>query len=192
MGNTVTCEYFTIDTLGNSVDFGDCVAAHVPSGCANVTRMVKGGGAVYAPSNQATNIMDYITIMTTGNATDFGDLTAPYQSLGALADLTRGLFSTANDRGSSGPYGGGRKTTINYITIGSTGNASSFGSLTQARQGGAGVCDGTLGIFSCADSGNNTNRVDQVTVQTTGNATTWGELTIHRHHFGGQCAWDQT
>ena len=154
----------------------------------------EGGRGIWAggqtPSN--VNTIDYVTIATTGNATDFGDLTAPYQSMGALADLTRGIFSTANDRGTGDSYGGGRTSIMDYIAIASTGNAQNFGSLSQERQGGAGVCDGTLGIFSCADSGNNTNRVDQVTVQTTGNATTWGELTIHRHHFGGQCAWDQT
>ena len=192
MGNSNVCEYFTIATLGNSVDFGDCVDAHVPSGLANVTRMVKGGGARYTPSNSATNIMDFITIDSIGNATDFGDLLEATQSLGGLANVTRGIFAAGNNRGTGDSYGGGRTEVMNHITIASAGNAGNFGDLTQKRQGGGGVCDGTLGIFSCADAGNNTNRVDQVSVASLGNATTWGELTVHRHHFGGQCAWNQT
>ena len=70
-----TISFITIQTTGNSTDFGDLTSAKgYPSGMSNSTRGVFAGG--YQPTQ--INAIDFVNIATTGNANDFGDL-----SLGA-------------------------------------------------------------------------------------------------------------
>ena len=84
-----TIDYITISTLGNAIDFGDCVTAlYLTAGCASSTRMVSGGGMV-APS--ITNAIEYVEIMTTGNAVDFGDLTQKRRHLDSCSNAHGGL-----------------------------------------------------------------------------------------------------
>ena len=65
-------EYITIATLGNSIDFGDLLAACTsPIGTSNNVRGVFAGGYI---SPAEINTIQYITIATTGDASDFGDL----------------------------------------------------------------------------------------------------------------------
>ena len=80
----------------------------------------------------AVNTMDYIDYGNFGTCSDFGDLTALQEQLAGCADATRGIL------------GGGRISSTNtailvYITLASTGVAESFGDLTEARRGVAGV-----------------------------------------------------
>jgi len=65
-----TIEYITIDTTGNSTDFGNLsVKLYRTAGLSGTTRGVFAGGI---PS--VTDVIQYITIATTANTTDFGDL----------------------------------------------------------------------------------------------------------------------
>jgi len=72
-------DYVTIQTLGNSTQFGNLTTAREKqstTGSSNGTYGVfmcgsSDGGSPSTANN--LNIMDYITIATTGNATDFGD-----------------------------------------------------------------------------------------------------------------------
>lgn len=71
--------YITIDTTGNSTDFGDLTVGRRDIGAtANATRATFNGGS-------SNNTIDYITIQTTGNATDFGDLTGTGNKTGATS-----------------------------------------------------------------------------------------------------------
>lgn len=71
--------YITIDTTGDSTDFGDLSQGRRDIGAtANATYATFNGGS-------STNKIDYITIQTTGNATDFGDLTATNNWTGATS-----------------------------------------------------------------------------------------------------------
>ena len=68
MSNVI--EYVTIQTTGNSTDFGDSTVAreHI-AGISNSIRGVFAGGL----SPTLLNVMDSITFQTTGNAVDWGD-----------------------------------------------------------------------------------------------------------------------
>ena len=63
--------YLTIATQGNTVDFGDLLAAAANiSGVTDATKGVTAGG-----TPGVSNVIQYVNIATTGNAVDFGDLT---------------------------------------------------------------------------------------------------------------------
>lgn len=66
-----SCEYVTIDTLGNTTDFGDLIEDHT-YGCATSNGTI--GVIIGGEPSGYTNSISYITIATPGNATDFGDL----------------------------------------------------------------------------------------------------------------------
>ena len=74
--NTYTNIIFTvsIQTLGNSTDFGDRTYDYIGSAMSSQTRMVMSGGKDASSPHATTNIMDFIEIATTGNAVDFGDI----------------------------------------------------------------------------------------------------------------------
>ena len=135
--NTNTIDFITIATTGNATDFGDLtVARGYLAACSSSTRGVFGGGS--------TNTIDYITIATTGNATDFGDLTVSRYGLAACSSSTRGVFGGGFNLLPS--PAGTRLNVIDYTTIATTGNATDFGDLTQARQGLAACSNGHGGL----------------------------------------------
>ena len=120
---TNVIEYVTIQSKGNSVEFGDRTSTYEFQGAAasNTTRGILAGGYV-TPANK--NIIDYITIATTGNATDFGDLTTARHGGGGMSSATRAVFG--------GMWDGAADETMDYVTISSTGNATDFGDTTIA------------------------------------------------------------
>jgi hypothetical protein len=122
-------DYFTIATLGNSVDFGDLTnATRLNAGFSNTTRGVISMGDSGKPAYTAYNNIDYVTIATTGNATDFGDLLANSGGGGGGVDNTvRGVFA--------GPTNPGITNIMEYVTIDTTGNSTDFGDLSVARRG---------------------------------------------------------
>jgi hypothetical protein len=88
-----------------------------------------------------------------------------------------------------GVFGGGYSpgsnlNIIDYITIATTGNATDFGDLTEARWIGANAASSsTRGIFAGGNSA--TNTIDYITIATTGNATDFGDLTLGRRDING-------
>jgi hypothetical protein len=162
-----TIDYITITSLGNATDFGDLSRTqHGLSACSSSTRGVFGGG-------YWTNTLDYITINSTGNATDFGDLTGTSRGMvSSCSSSTRGVFGGGASPGS--PYI--LTNTIDFITIATTGNATTFGQLTQARYGLAACSSSTRGVFG----GGGQNTIDFITIATTGNATDFGDLTTEK------------
>ena len=87
--------------------------------------------------------------------------------------------------GNRAVFGGGYgtpsyKTTIDYITISTLGNAISFGSATSARYSSAGCSSLTRGIFAGGETGPSpvtySNTIDYVTIASTGNAEDFGDL----------------
>ena len=112
-------EFVTIQTLGNSVDFGNLtVGRRAIAAVTNATRAVSCSGA--SPS---TNTMDFITMASQGNATDFGDIAnqaAGYGAGGSTA--TRGVITGCSPAPDATP--------IDFITFSTTGNATDFGDTT--------------------------------------------------------------
>ena len=96
--------------------------------------------------------------------------------------------------GTRGVFGGGQnpsyQNTIDYITIGSTGDATDFGDLTVSRYLMPGASNGTRGIFMGGYKGGspgNSNDMDYVTIATAGNAIDFGDLSSARDGGGGAC-----
>ena len=75
---------------------------------------------------------------------------------------------------------------IDYVTIASTGNATDFGDLTQARAELAACSSSTRGVFGGGErTGGNSNVMDYVTIGTTGNATDFGDLLSETYGIAG-------
>ena len=122
------------------------------------------------------NIIDFINIGTLGNASDFGDLTnAPYQP-GGCANTTRGIFAGGE---LGGDFSYARVNVIQYVTMGTEGNASDFGDLIQVNRGPAGSANDTRGLFSTGltSSAVKLNVIQYITIASTGNATDFGDAT---------------
>ncbi len=125
------------------------------------------------------NIIDFINIGTLGNASDFGDLTnAPYQP-GGCANTTRGIFAGGE---LGGDFSYARVNVIQYVTIGTEGNASDFGDLTAVNRGPAGSANDTRGLFSTGITSSNVklNVIQYITIASTGNATDFWVMLLRR------------
>jgi len=128
-------DYITIATAGNATSLGGLnvlsLARSQLAGVSDGTRGVFGGGW----NGSANNRMDYLTIATGSAGGTFGNLTVSRGGLAGVYDGTRGVFGG----GSSIAFPETIYSTMDYITIATTGNATSFGNLTAVRYGLAGV-----------------------------------------------------
>ena len=120
-----TIDYITIDTLGNSQDFGEMTSqASNGSACGNNTRALhhKGNGST-APTTE----IDYVTIDTTGNATDFGDLGVSRSSTGAASNTTHATFTGGINISYSSGYR--VRNEIEIVSIDTPGNSTDHGDI---------------------------------------------------------------
>ena len=172
-------QYYNMSNVGTQGDFGDLTVGRYfnQSAGASTTRAIFSAGR--NPSS-VLNTIDYVTIASTGNATDFGDLSVFRQGLGDAANSTR-LVLVGGYGGSSG--GTAKQNVLDYVTIGSTGNATDFGDLTRKSQYTGGVSNATRGVFaggigSTSDDYGSTllNIIDYITIGSTGNANDFGDL----------------
>ena len=165
-----------ISSIGNAVDFGDLTTtARGTAGAQSTTRGVFAGGISSGPE-VLSNVIQYITMTTFGNATDFGDLTQARRNLAGFSSSTRGVFGGGfTPSPSTTQY-----NTIDYITIASTGNATDFGDLTQARSDFGGASTKIRGTFICGRTPSVQNTIDYVTIASTGNATDFGDAVTAR------------
>jgi hypothetical protein len=132
-------------------------------------------GLFYGGSSPQVSI-EYVTITTTGNATDFGDSALPqYTPVGGISSSTRGILA-----GGANSSSVGYRDTIHYVTIATTGNATTFGTLTNNARFAAGGSNSTRGVRLAGETSNGvaTNVIDYITIATTGNATDFGDTTV--------------
>lgn len=130
-GNVI--DYVTIATAANAIDFGD-LAANNESNCgaSDATRGLFMAGT-------AGNVIEYVTIATPGNATDFGDFatdgiqanTGETKKGSASSNGVRAVYGAAQWKNSLSSYY--HYDFIQFVVIQTTGNATDFGNLTQAR-----------------------------------------------------------
>ena len=120
-GNSIG--YITIQSTGNSTDFGDLTVdgRGGPANASNGSRGLIIGGNAPETSKQS---MEYVTIGTTGNATDFGD-----PQVGRSNACTNGCATNAGRGIWSGGWPG--NSMIEYVNISVTGNSSDFGDLSH-------------------------------------------------------------
>jgi len=165
---TNVIEYVNPTSAGNGIDFGD-----MPVNDTNVAMaaLANNTRAIYQRKEGVT--IEYVTIASTGNPSDFGDATT-YRRLGAagFASTTRGCI--AGGYIASSPY---LVNIIDYITIGSTGNATDFGDLLGIIYSPTGCSNATRGLICGGeDYGGYSNVIQYVTIASTGNATDFGDL----------------
>ena len=178
-------DFLNIPTMGNAILFGDLSygSREGAGAVSSTTRAIHAGGMGPA-SEVATNSMSFITIATTGNGTDYGDLTATKRQGEGCSNGVRGIFMGGeNDSPSSNTY----NNVIDFCTIASTGDASDFGDLTQARDGGGACSSPIRGVYAGGYTTGNVNTIDFVTIATTGNASDFGDMTF-AHTQGTGCS----
>jgi len=144
-------DYITIASTGNASDYGDIsqarIGLHNGSMGSNTRGLFAGGGRGSENQNASNGpvyTIDYITIASTGNASDFGDLTTR-RIYGASGSSKIRAIPRAGGYSYASP---GRSTTMDYVTIASTGNASDFGDLIDGEQQWAGASNGCGGTSS--------------------------------------------
>ena len=177
---TGTMEFVTIANSSNTTTFGNMTAAGgMVSACSNDTRGIffsvwdaSGSG----PAHKGH--IDYITIATAGNSADFGQLSVSRPEAAGFGSPTRGICAG----GYPAPDGTTMSNVIDFITIATTGNASDFGDLTQARQALSSASSQTRGVtaggavYGSPAYTLNINTIDYVTIASTGDATDFGDL----------------
>lgn len=190
-GRSDKIEYVTISSTGNSTDFGDTGEQTTDTGATgSATRGVYAAGV---QAGQNATIMEYITIASTGNSSSFGSLNTTYSRIqifsGVASSQTRGLFmgGQMNALSGSSPPGDpvsdstyGRTDTVEYITIGSTGNGTDFGNLAAFTWMGGQTSSRTraLGMGGYDYEGASFNNIQYFTIGSTGNSTDFGDLTV--------------
>ena len=75
--------------------------------------------------------------------------------------------------------------TIDFITIDSTGDATDFGNLTQARDNVAGASSNTRAVFGGGSSPTIRDTIDFVTIASAGDAIDFGNLVAARKSLAG-------
>ena len=171
-----TIEYVTIATTSNSTDFGDLITSRRDLGaCSSSTRALFGGGTTTG-STSATNVIEYVTIATTGNAVNFGTLTQARRSVSSCSSSTRGIWAGGYVTNSPATW----TNRIDFVTIATTGNATTFGDLTVIRASLSSCSSPIRGLFAGGQSPTFTNTIDYITIISTGNATDFGDLSVTR------------
>ena len=174
--------YITIASTGNAIDFGNLLSP--PSnnywayqvGASNGTRGLIAGNGQYVPSN----VMQYITIDTTGNATDFGDLTVARGGMGGANGGDRAVFAGGYWEVNTG----NPQKIIDYVSIPTAGNATSFGNLASLKSTCSGTSDNSRAVFH----NGNGNELEYITISTTGNATDFGDLVYTGEMIGNNAS----
>ena len=139
-GNVI--DLITIQTTGNSTDFGDLTVnrSHLDAG-SNAIRGIFVNGISTNPSTTALNTMDYVTIASLGNAVDFGD---------TVRTIFARAISTSRTRlvAACGTTGSGDFEEMDYVQIMTTGNAVDFGDGLPAAglEGPVGFSNGHGGL----------------------------------------------
>lgn len=173
-------EYITIASLGNGTTFGsyssNTTASSTGNGWSNSTRGAIFGGYTNPGNEVTSNIIQYVTIASTGNTTTFGTLVLARYSMCGTASTTRGIMTGGNYNfsGASGP-----SSEIEYVTIASIGNATSFGDLQSDRDETTATGSSTRGLIATGmlDGTSLTAVIDYITIASTGNGTNFGTMT---------------
>lgn len=163
--------YVDISNPGsNAQDFGDLQSANwAVAGASDGTYGIFAGGIPPI----STGSISYITIANTStNAQTFGDLTQANYLMSGAADGTLAVFGG----GQNGDPQGYAKTSMEYITVASVGNATEFGNLSVSRYGVGSASDGTYGIWAGGRDAILYNVIDYFTFSSANTAQDFGDL----------------
>ncbi len=165
-----TMDLIEITTAGNAVDFGNLSdgGRDYPSGCGSATRGIFFGGS--EPGFR--NIIDFVIMSSSGGANEFGDMRISPLTNFALSNATRGI-SAGGLTAPSPAYT--TNSSIEFITIASTGDSSDFGNLIEVNSYAATCASPTRGIFNQGGTPTYKKTIEYITIATKGNATRFGE-----------------
>ena len=163
---------FTSGTEFRGVTTFDTQGYFVPPSGTTTDRDRTGGRGVIKGGD---NAITYISISSQGNTKDFGDLTVQAINTSACASSTRGLFSAGYNHPSYYKI-------IDFVTIATTGDATSFGEITTSDSyvyGMGGCSSSTRGLFAggSAPSTSSLDTITYVTIASLGNSQNFGDLT---------------
>jgi hypothetical protein len=172
-------QWFQMSTSGTAYDFGDLTVARASlASCASSTRAVFSGGTSSSVYGSNDGTIDYVGFSGRQNAVNFGTMSISRTLHFSHSSSTRGIFAGGYS-GAASPSGTVQGN-IEYITIASTGNGTSFGSLVTSRHQAGGSGSTTRAVFGGGDNGSpgysatNQNQIDYITIASTGNATSFG------------------
>ena len=80
---------------------------------------------------------------------------------------------------------GNATATSNFITIQTTGNAATYGSLATARYRTISIADKTRGVTCGGAEPSKSNIMEYFTIQNSATAVDFGNLTVARDFIGG-------
>ena len=144
--NTNVIDFITIATLGDALDFGDLPVVAYGGANGIISDGVRGfqAGGSHSPGGYS-NTINQIIFQTLGNATDFGDLHVGASGVGNLypagcSNKTKGIVA-------GGQTPSSKLDVIDVFTMASSGNATNFGAIADARNlfSGFSDCHGGIG-----------------------------------------------
>ena len=184
-GYTNNIDFIEIQTLGNSMRFGDLGNfVGLGAGISNSTRGIFAGGSrptqsPFSGGNQ--NFLEFVTIATTGNGQDFGGVSTLFRYGAGISNSTRGLICGAYQGGGAS----GTLNTIQYLTIATLGDTLDFGDMTNNSgsgvQGMGATSSPTRGITFGGGTPTTINEINSITIGTLGNSVDFGDLSSNRY-----------
>ena len=150
----------------------------------NRGRAVFAGGYTGPSPGNGTTVIDYFNIQSGGIVQSFGTLSEDRKFSAGLASATRGVFG-GSDGTPSWSTG-----TMEYVTIATTSNTTSFGNMTQAGGMVSAHSNNTRGLFFSVWDANTSGashkrHIDYITIASAGNSADFGELTVQRPEASG-------
>ncbi len=168
-------QYITMASTGNGTDFGNLTQTceEFPSAASNATRGLRAGGNASSSAPYVTDTIDYCTIASTGNFSDFGNLTFDgFRDSSGCSSPTRAILTCGGvGEPENNENVASQSNIIQYVTIASTGNATDFGNMREAREYNAASSDTRAVCY-----GTNGNTIDYFTIASTGNSADFGNM----------------
>ena len=158
-------DYHQIATLGNAINFGDTrLSGKAYGATGNPIKAVFHNGSANVDS-----FYDTVKISTLGNSTAFGELTQKRNGACGGGNGVRGIFSGGYQGGST------HKSTIDYVTFASEGNAIDFGDRTFSGSYSSAVSNSVRIVNAGSFTPTYHNYMEFITIATTGNAEDFGD-----------------
>ena len=172
-------EYFTIASASTGTDAGNLAEAKSGIAASNGnSKFLIAGGYDGGASNE--NVVENHSFATSGDAESTGTLGAQDQEGAMVSSAARAVYF----RGDSS------SAVMEFFTVASGGNATSFGDATVARTSMGSWSDGTRGEFAGGDneggsSTNGSNVIDKITIASEDDAADVGDLVTIAADGGG-------
>ena len=171
--NLDVIQYVTVESKGNTQDFGDLTETFPFSddgACSSSVRALVSGAN--------NDNIDFVTFSSLGNGAAFGDYHGNMQS-SAFSNNVRGIFAGGYNPQPS------VVNTIGYFTISQQGDSVDFGDLESAMRGMASISSSTRGVYAGGATPSKLNIIQFVTIMTTGNTIDFGDLTVAKDFAAG-------